>query len=673
MLDVMREMGLSYDPYAYDDEYDSCANKLNIEQLINSIDKVDVAGCISNKKVRSAAEHLPLVFRTAPELLTTGMRPIITDSWPRSSDGSLEALPPRPSSELLLPLLTLLATWGLLWNCTEAHIAILAVCSFFVVPKAAGKLRIIFDGRPANKHLRTPLPVCLCSIAEVLARIARETPKVVYLADFRHFFHQMSLPEDFTTVLGTSCGKSWFSCRTLPMGLSWAPFLAQSYSWIFMLFTPAKASALFSTTATERLPTFIDVLHPDSGEIIGFATVVYDNFIITLNTEEPKIVNAFDSRLLGNATHFGFQFKEIHRYHVAGRVFDLQCSKRDRAGKRIPLKIPRPCVFLGVDIDLNAPVSWRHAEKRREKAKQILGRPKTCRDIARKVGLIIWDCVVKQRRLATVKCIIDILKGLNIKSKRDWDRPAPFVDDSWLSSADEILLQIFQNDPFFPSVPDPFCPPRRTIYAASDASSHYGGGVIFDEVGNIDDLFRYDELESTHIFIKEAHALKRLVYRILNNLNRDAPVAPIRIVVAVDNIPVRRAFEKAYSTNTRVCKIIERVYSRLDPSCHSLELVDIGTDFNVADCMTRDDHNHDIFEVCNPRKTATWDILHGRRASRGISTCTSKISSLRLMDAGASEVGDVVPAFASSDDSDGEDGDDDDWLTHYKPSLGGMS
>jgi hypothetical protein len=125
--------------------------------------------------------------------------------------------------------------------------------------------RIIVDARRANRHFRTPPHVDLCT-SEGISRIEVEVPESVdvnsqegekYLRDVccalgfldvRDCFHRMVMPEwlseyfcfrpvaakyvDVSKGLigGGPCGTDelvWPCCRCLPMGFSWALFLAQ--------------------------------------------------------------------------------------------------------------------------------------------------------------------------------------------------------------------------------------------------------------------------------------------------------------------------------------------------------------------------------------------------------------------------------------------------------------
>ncbi len=646
LLDIMRELGYNYDPYFYDspdEEID--ISKLSEEELIAAVDPVDCAGCLHMNKLKSASMTMAPIFQLGIGYLVNGMRPLLIDknTWPAAAKHTLP---------FLLPLMLLLASWGVVEDTTKMHLPLHAICAFFVVPKAFGKLRIVFDGRPLNEVMRPPPPVCLPTIAEVLLRLSTTRPQVVFLADFRHFFHQIPLPEDFKVVgsairqpdssPGAASG-AFFRCLTLPMGLSWAPFFAQSLSWIFLTFAQPGAPQFFRHSATERLPTFADVIN-EEGEVVGFATIIYDNLIVATNSVDPSFHAKLQKRLTGNAKYFNFRFKEFFKYR--SHPGDTKAPIR---GYNV-LDEKQPCpplpIFMGVEFSLS-PIAWRHVAKRKEKAKAIIGPPRTFRDVAKKVGLIIWDACVRQIRLSSVKHIIDVLKHLHISSKKGWDVdiPADLCSATWLHDADLILVEIAENNWHFPKSPRE-APGMAEIFAASDASDSQGGGVIFDSGGGVRDHISYKEKLSIHIFIKESKALMKLVYRII----KYHTTGPTIIIIAIDNIPARRAFEKAYSTNSAVCKIVERVYCRLDAVGHELRLVDIDTKLNVGDCMTRNDHGHGPDDVCIPRLTATWEVLHGIIPGRKRpSVSSSKISSLNLVDAEGDSDSDLSDAEIESD------------------------
>jgi hypothetical protein len=71
-------------------------------------------------------------------------------------------------------------------------------CPIFLVKKDATSSRFIFDGREVNKLCRTPPPVALPAMDDLLKKLntmtEADTKWSFVLCDFRHWFHQIKLP-----------------------------------------------------------------------------------------------------------------------------------------------------------------------------------------------------------------------------------------------------------------------------------------------------------------------------------------------------------------------------------------------------------------------------------------------------------------------------------------------
>ena len=646
LIDLCRELGLNYDPY----DYDGVVSDESVQQD-DEIDEIAVAGCISNKKLLEAAKAIDvqILFATMA-LLVHGFDPIVV------SEPSAKYL----TREVMVGTLTKLVAWGILAEITNLHTAVFCTCAMFLVQKAGKKMRLIFDGRPLNKNLAQPPPVCLPSITDVLKKLAERGSAYMFLGDYRHYFHQFSLPNDVRHYFCVRTKHRWFSCLTLPMGISWAPFISQCASWIMLCYHQQGARKIFVYQGTqERLGTYADVIDRN-GVSRGFATFVYDNLFISIDKDCPKEIYAvlmkdITKHLEGNAKHFGAVFKELFLHHHTGK-FDLLNQKRDRAGKPIPAVLPNEegflPIYLGVEIDIfSSPMRWRHAPKFVRKVLAILGSSEilenyscdTPRKIATIVGLVVWDSIVSFTSLAEVRPLINILKSVVplIMRKKDWDKTCFVPNRKWKDSAHIALQHMAKNSWIHMPVKDH----TFSVFAASDASDTVGAGIIL--LGHrLSKLwsFSYPELKERHIFIKEAKAILRCIKFVLHKF----PQTNFELKLACDNIPLRLAFQKGYSTNVHVDKIIRRATFLTKGRGVTLTIMDICTTKNVADCLTKSvGHDHSVCKVCLDRYDATWQVLLGLQPPRESYRCTPKISHENL--AWIKDVFQVCPKQPSAD------------------------
>lgn len=351
----------------------------------------------------------------------------------------------------------------------------------------------------------------------------------------------------------------------MPMGLSWAPFIAQASSWTMLAFRQPGSYKLFDI---QMSPGSFAVLLDREGVERGFATLVYDNLFIAMYSDIPSEVAAYltrdvDEHLVSVSRHFGVVYKELLRYSVAGK-FNLLDKRRDRAGKRVPDEQWTNPIFLGVEIDLlnDSQFQWRHSPKFMSKVKSTIcngGIPATPRTVARVVGLIVWDSIISVKRLTDLQWLIEPLRHFHIVFKKDWDKPCASPDLSWNSSSQKLQQSIADNQ--WKSHRLPLS--HFSIFAASDASDDKGAGLIVRNNStdiSEEDFFSYPELPTRHIFIKEALA----VHNVCSFILRKEKGSCFTIHLALDNIPVRRAFENGFSSNDVVNDVIRRTLALLD-------------------------------------------------------------------------------------------------------------
>lgn len=622
---------MNYDPY---DPY--CNETEDFTPKPDDLDKVDCAGCINSARCHAEAERIGIpVLLKATSLMTTSMSPI----FKKPQVPKMRKIPSRPG---MLPFILLLCAWGI---CTEniTHQALWCICPVFVIVKAAKKLRLIFDGRCLNEHLHTPPPVALPTISDVFRRIGNRRVKVVILGDLRHYFHQFKIGPDLAGRLGVSVvdpdtGETkYFTYNTLPMGLSFSPWIAQSHSWLMLFTRQLGSSKLFNTEHfDDRLQQFVDIID-QNGNIVGFQTIVYDNFASFFFEDAPeRTISDLQKRLIGNAKHLNFQWKELFAFDSRGAV-NLLRPKRDASGKFIGDPSVPP-IFLGVELDLIAErFQWRHAAKRVSKALELKrqleffqNHSDKCpspRLVARAIGLLIWDFCVTLKQLGSLKLVIDETKHFHIKKKTDWDTKRIRPNPEWYKQTIHMLKNVIRNDWHTHYWPDENGP---CILCVSDASDHWAGGYIFDE----EDLFnpisiRYAERHDTHIFLKEVLACANTVARAVRfSKLRYGDTIGVTIKIAVDNNPARRCFERGYSSNSIANRIVTRTMKLIEEARYNLSLVDIASEHNVADCLTRQHgekgHDHSIYGFCADKLERSFQIVTGRMPGRDRPSTNSK-------------------------------------------------
>jgi hypothetical protein len=647
-------MGMNYDPYV---DYGSDEVVESSEPNPEDLDVVDCAACINIAASAAAAKDIgckPLIF--AVECLQGRL-----NHFRNMVRG--KQMGKQHSKSMMLPFILLLVTWGIATEVLDHSTAFWCICPVFVVAKSAGKLRLIFDGRAFNKQCDIPPPVSLPTISDIFERIGHRKIAHIILGDFRHYFHQFALPTDLQGKLGVSVEDSdtgkmrYFKYCTLPMGLSWSPFLAQAHSWL-VLFSKQKGSKrVFDSSSFDlRLSPFAPVL--DGDQVVGFSTIIYDNVgIFFFEGTKADVIEQVEKRLIGNARNLGVRWKELRSFTPAGSRCLLK-PRRDRSGKF--LLEPIPPVFLGVELDLASPTfRWRHCKKREEKA-SLVGRMLkensllTPRMIAVVVGLLIWDACVALKRLGALKGIIDGIKVFKITRKRDWDIISSQPSSSWRQAAILYLAEVEKNPWRTYDKPQD---DASSIRCASDASDILAGGVIYTPEGPL--LVKYSERLETHIFLKEVLAASNVIHRAIRyarsrNSSGDSERRFSAIILAIDNSPARRAFEKGYSSNDAANSIISRTLSLLDEAGFVLFLKDIASEYNVADCITRNDgeghpkHIHRGSDLCPTRYQKTWEILIGACPGRG-EPCALK--GLKISD---------DPLFVKQHEAVGGDGD---WLS----------
>ena len=146
-------------------------------------------------------------------------------------------------------------------------------CSTYVeVPKTKDTSRLIFNGKELSKHWKIPRPVNICDTGSLIKKIlsvseAKDQKLHVVVGDFRHWFHQIRVSEALSRHFGIALREKngaieTFRWRTLPMGWSHSPFIAQCLAWGVLCHREDGQRPLFDEEAFHgsELPTFVPTM-----------------------------------------------------------------------------------------------------------------------------------------------------------------------------------------------------------------------------------------------------------------------------------------------------------------------------------------------------------------------------------------------------------------------------
>ena len=235
-----------------------------------------------------------------------------------------------------------------------------------------------------------------------------------------------------------------------------------------------------------------------------------------------------------------------------------------------------------------------------EKWLRVFGKlPLTAKDIARVVGILIWDRSIRLKHLADISSWISVLKthARGIHTKADWIRR---LDKSpWtLLELRAIATPLQENHWLKYTAPKI----ERTIFLASDATETAVGGVWLDSNGTVLDHFRKGNLPHSHIYVKEVLAIYMTVKWARSVMEYTGTV---EFRIAVDNRAAGIAVMRCYSSNDDINQLLVRLWKFMDENNIILQVVDIHTDLNVADDPSRD------MAINEERAQQTIQVLKG--------------------------------------------------------------
>ena len=366
--------------------------------------------------------------------------------------------------------------------------SLLALSTYFAVPKNEFFARSIFNGRLLSAQFQVPPPVNLPFLPRTLKLMTTIVWECVdgisvCLGDLRHFFHQLLMHPSLWKFFGLLCNGKYYQWKTLPMGWSFSPYIAQSIAMLVMLHREKDELLLFDEVLTQ-LP---ELLRPHDPSVQGFATVFYDNFFaVSSNHQWSRAV--FD-RITRNLKIFNLTMKEW--IFMTPKL--LRHSSIRYLGAEIKVTRKR------VDDKWQYDCTWRIPD---DKVIAITTCPNkmTARQAASCIGKVMWHHIMTMEPLVTIHALIDVL--------REVGRSPSWNSTFDLSEKHHHTLQVAidncrRNDWISLCRSTVSKEQQQTIFMCSDSSDNGWGYIVWKNEGHIERAFQWGNMASSHIFIKE--------------------------------------------------------------------------------------------------------------------------------------------------------------------------
>ena len=473
-------------------------------------------------------------------------------------------------------------------------------CStYFEVPKTANSSRVIFNGKKLSQHWKVPRPVNICDTGGIIRKIlsVSEASKDMYIVvgDFRHWFHQIKVSETLSRHFGIALrnalgGTETFRWRTLPMGWSHSPFIAQALAWGVLCHREDNQRSIFDETAFHgtELPTFV----PSASG--GFLTVYYDNFtLVTPSLEEAEI---FKTRLARNTMTFSVTIKEGSYTSYASTCQSDLTTQWD---------------FLGVTFyrfmsGASFVLEWR--PQKRTVWKEGWGErphPLSCVDSARWLGRCLFFQLMSLRPLSGTKEGRTITRTLSLigrtaaisgwKSSFAWEHKGlDAVQQIWHRATNENFTWSRATCPEVIDID------LIRVVVATDASTTYGYGYLvmqFDAATGklsrpaseleISASYKWPTEDDRSIYLKEMEAATQGIKRVCAAFPEERA-----IMLVCDNTAVCFALRAGFSSNWEACRMMADTMPLMD----RIIVVPVKSAENPADCHSRGDYSD-----CNRR------------------------------------------------------------------------
>ncbi|CUF79501.1 transmembrane protein, putative [Bodo saltans] len=422
---------------------------------------------------------------------------------------------------------------------------------FFEVPKATATTRAILNARIQNARANRPPSFALAQFSLVVSMMC--TFSEFYVADLRHWFYQIRLPAGIEQYFSILCGSAIFEFLVLPMGFSWAPFIAQCLCMGLFMLTRFVHSAINCISP----PPCVDFFQKSGHTTIGRALCIYDNILV--GTSNSTILEQLVADIRGNAKQANIVFKEE--------------------------QITRSPSFLGVVFTNSTDqVSWQHCSKNLERWSQRLDHPTSSnRDVAGLIGIILWDANVHLRPLCLEQRCIQMLRKIagDIACVSSWNQFSKLLPEEITELRDRVRSITTLNTPstrLRAVLQSPIW--LVTDACRNDKYSGWGWLIVTENhISRVEKGQFSPSMALKPIFMLELWcALEAIRQVCLENVGTN-----LAISISIDNQAVAQALRKGYSSVEEANEWMVAALSPLQDGFNTLVVLQIRSEENPAD------------------------------------------------------------------------------------------
>jgi hypothetical protein len=501
----------------------------------------------------------------------------------------------------------------------------------FLVPKGPKMSRLIVDARWANAWFTGNVPqfslYTIETVKQVIANLQGAAGRVPWYAlncDFKHYFHQMRLPERLKKyfAIAIPLGDGFFmtiGCNTAPMGFTAIPFIAQCLTWSLVLaphngvvnpklgIDRAHLERLAQRRECDGPPAWIPL---DCG---GAVFVILDNVLVVTNDKERAALWTTHLRQRARDAHVQFKFDLAKSSKHASAEYPLD----DAVVRDL---ITEQCLHTmtpgGTDtFDFNG-IRWAHstctvpiegdeehdphrfknttsvqfADGRMDQQVSWAG---TRRDAASALGRVMWHRRIHGKKLYELDDDSRLLRELycdlapppSDKPGSGWDEPFTTMTAAQLQA---LLRAWVDRAAQRPCTLVPMLTSNPTyVRIATDASKSCIASYDYDAQLPDTDVWTQHFPSNGVIAVSELAALQLGVQRAVDaRLRRQVP-APIVVIAAVDNTNVRSWVTRGTAENRDAMRRVVELRNYLDQHRARLVVVYVHTTENAADAPSR--------------------------------------------------------------------------------------